>query len=222
MKPPAPISRVANWWHDYRAAQRARPRVYYKVSRRGLLLIVLPMLLAIALLVGAVVLQRMDLADRHRARIADQERTDGEINGLACIFVSQINENAPKFPRDQRRKVKQFRAFYRCPPYSKERAANPFPRVPPPPTEIGSTPPHPGAARRPAPALATVTPPPSSASLAPTPTPPATPSRTTTTATATRTTTVEPSTPPPRPPPPPLLPSPICTLPVVRGVPIIC
>lgn len=66
-------------------------------------------------------------ARNHASRLEDQQRTDRELRQLACVIVSQVNEDDPQYPAGSRRAVKQFRAFYHCPPYSARSAANPFP-----------------------------------------------------------------------------------------------
>jgi hypothetical protein len=68
-----------------------------------------------------------DQADRyHKSRIEDQARTDRQIAQLACLVVSQTDENARGFDPSARVAIKRFRSFYGCPPYSKATARDPF------------------------------------------------------------------------------------------------
>lgn len=91
--------------------------------------------------------QSRELVDRlkqiqtrnHASRLEDQQRTDRQLRQLACVIVSQVNEDAPGYPSSGRRAVKQFRAFYRCPPYSARGAANPLPHGPMPSTAAPPT-----------------------------------------------------------------------------------
>lgn len=77
----------------------------------------------------------------HASRLADQQRTDRQLRQLACVIVSQVNEDAAKYPATNRRAVKQFRAYYHCPPYSARGAANPLPgRAAPLPTPTPAPP----------------------------------------------------------------------------------
>lgn len=64
--------------------------------------------------------------DRHTERVQDQARTDRQIAQLACLVVSQTNEDAKGFDPSARAAIKRFRAFYGCPPYSAATARDPF------------------------------------------------------------------------------------------------
>jgi hypothetical protein len=71
-----------------------------------------------------------DLQDQaarsHKSRLEDQARTDRQIAQLACLVVSQTNEDARGFDPSARVAIKRFRSFYGCPPYSRSTARDPF------------------------------------------------------------------------------------------------
>lgn len=186
-----------------------------RLNRGPAALIGVAVLAAVGLLVYVLIIQQLDFTQRR----ADRDKLDAaqshRISQLACVFASQINEDKPGYPPAQRRKIKEYRAVYGCPPYSPERARDPFgPLTATAPTTPAAAPAR--GAESHSPVTATQPPAPGRSSSASAATrPPSSrsvrPSTATTTAVATRTRTVTSTAPRP-----PILPTPCLTVTVVH------
>lgn len=170
-----------------------RPVVYMQVRRSVLLTLAGSVLVTLAIVVYVIAQIQADrkarIGDRARAdaAVADQQdAAQAQIRQLACIFASQVDENAPGF-EGNRQAVRRYRAFYHCPPYSTARARNPIPQAPPTIPPLSSPAPQ-GAGSPPTAssvaAPSTSTPAPSTSAARPRPSP--TPPRPTTSSTAPR------------------------------------